>query len=27
MASKIERKRGWGVPGKSWLPGVDNLEG
>lgn len=27
MASKIERKRGWGVPGKFWLPGVDNLEG
>jgi len=27
QASKIERKRGWGKPGKSWMPGVDNLEG
>jgi peptide deformylase len=26
LASKIERKRGWGKPGHSWLPGVDNLE-
>jgi peptide deformylase len=26
-ASKVERKRGWGKPGKSWMPGVDNLEG
>ncbi|KAM9863778.1 peptide deformylase [Leucobacter sp. BZR 635] len=26
-AQKIERKRGWGVPGLSWLPGVDDLEG
>lgn len=24
---KITRKRGWGVPGKSWLPGVELLEG
>ena len=24
---KIARKRGWGRPGKSWLPGVDDLEG
>ena len=23
---KIARKRGWGVPGRSWLPGVDDLE-
>jgi peptide deformylase len=26
QAAKIERKRGWGKPGKSWMPGVDNLE-
>ena len=26
QASKTERKRGWGKPGKSWMPGVDNLE-
>lgn len=26
-ASKTERKRGWGKPGKSWMPGVDQLEG
>jgi peptide deformylase len=25
-AGKIARKRGWGVPGKSWMPGVDHLE-
>jgi len=25
-ALKIVAERGWGVPGKSWLPGVDNLE-
>jgi peptide deformylase len=24
--AKITRKRGWGVPGKSWLPGVEHLE-
>ncbi|QTV81007.1 peptide deformylase (plasmid) [Microbacterium sp. NIBRBAC000506063] len=24
---KIARKRGWGKPGASWLPGVDDLEG
>ncbi len=24
---KIARKRGWGRPGASWLPGVDDLEG
>lgn len=23
---KITRKRGWGTPGVSWMPGVDNLE-
>ena len=26
LAAKISRKRGWGVPGLSWLPGIDNLE-
>ncbi|WP_022899557.1 peptide deformylase [Humibacter albus] len=25
-AAKVERKRGWGVPGLTWLPGVDHLE-
>lgn len=25
-AGKVLRKRGWGVPGQSWLPGVDHLE-
>ncbi|MCF8540793.1 MAG: peptide deformylase [Aurantimicrobium sp.] len=25
-AAKVEKKRGWGVPGKTWLPGVDHLE-
>lgn len=25
--SKAIRKAGWGVPGASWLPGVDDLEG
>ncbi|CAH0162566.1 MULTISPECIES: peptide deformylase [unclassified Microbacterium] len=24
---KIARKRGWGRPGASWVPGVDDLEG
>lgn len=24
---KIARKRGWGHPGASWVPGVDDLEG
>ncbi|MCL2795856.1 MAG: peptide deformylase [Microbacteriaceae bacterium] len=24
---KISRKRGWGVPGNQWLPGVEKLEG
>lgn len=23
---KITRKRGWGVPGKSWTPGIDDLD-
>jgi len=27
MARKVSRKRGWGQPGRSWVPGVDNLEG
>ncbi len=26
-AQKIARKRGWGRPGSSWMPGVDDLEG
>jgi len=26
-AAKVSRKQSWGVPGKSWLPGVDHLEG
>ena len=26
-AQKAERKNGWGVPGLSWTPGVDDLEG
>jgi peptide deformylase len=25
-AAKVAKKRGWGVPGKSWMPGVDHLE-
>jgi peptide deformylase len=25
-AAKVTRKQSWGVPGKSWLPGVDHLE-
>lgn len=24
---KIAKKRGWGRPGSSWMPGVDDLEG
>lgn len=27
QAGKLMRKHRWGVPGCSWLPGVDNLEG
>ncbi|MFD2674000.1 peptide deformylase [Gulosibacter bifidus] len=27
QAGKIMRKQRWGVPGLSWMPGVDNLEG
>jgi peptide deformylase len=27
QALKAIRKQSWGVPGKSWLPGVDDLEG
>ncbi|MEL5990095.1 peptide deformylase [Microbacterium phosphatis] len=27
LAAKIARKRGWGKPGASWMPGVDDLEG
>ncbi|HSP53885.1 MAG TPA: peptide deformylase [Cryobacterium sp.] len=26
IATKVTRKRGWGVSGLSWMPGVDNLE-
>lgn len=26
-AQKIARKRGWGKPGVSWMPGEDDLEG
>lgn len=26
IATKVTRKRGWGVPGLSWMPGVDHLE-
>lgn len=26
-AAKAIRKRSWGVPGASWMPGVDDLEG
>lgn len=26
-AQKAERKNGWGVPGLSWTPGIDDLEG
>ncbi|WP_029149877.1 peptide deformylase [Microbacterium indicum] len=26
-AQKISKKRGWGKPGVSWMPGVDDLEG
>ncbi len=26
-AQKAERKNGWGVPGLTWTPGVDDLEG
>ncbi len=25
--AKLTRKAGWGVPGVSWMPGVDDLEG
>jgi peptide deformylase len=25
--AKIARKQGWDVPGQSWMPGVDHLEG
>ncbi|WP_341578931.1 peptide deformylase [Microbacterium schleiferi] len=25
-AQKISRKRGWGTPGNSWMPGVDDLD-
>lgn len=25
--AKIVRKRGWGISGKTWIPGIDDLEG
>ncbi len=27
IVQKIAKKLGWGVPGNSWMPGVDNLDG
>jgi len=27
VAAKAMRKKGWGAPGQSWMPGVDDLEG
>ncbi len=27
IAAKVTRKMSWGVPGLSWLPGIDNLDG
>ncbi len=27
IAAEVVEDNGWGVPGKSWLPGRDNLEG
>jgi peptide deformylase len=27
VATRLIHKNGWGVPGLSWLPGVDDLEG
>lgn len=27
IVAKITKKLGWGVPGNSWMPGVDDLEG
>jgi len=26
IAAKVTRKRGWGMPGLTWMPGIDNLE-
>ena len=26
QAVKVQKKRGWGVPGNTWMPGVDHLE-
>jgi peptide deformylase len=26
IVAKLTRKRGWGVPGNQWLPGVDDLD-
>ncbi|HEU4808424.1 MAG TPA: peptide deformylase, partial [Homoserinimonas sp.] len=25
-AAKAVKRNGWGVPGTTWMPGVDNLE-
>ena len=27
LGHRVIEDNGWGVPGKSWLPGRDNLEG
>jgi peptide deformylase len=27
QAEKIRKQRGWGKPGNSWMPGVDDLDG
>jgi len=27
QADKVRKRRGWGKPGNSWMPGVDDLEG
>jgi peptide deformylase len=26
IVAKISKKLGWGLPGLSWLPGVDDLD-
>lgn len=27
LASKAKKRNGWGEPGLTWMPGIDNLEG
>lgn len=27
QAEKVKKQRGWGKPGNSWMPGVDDLDG